>query len=426
MQIPARRSGLKCRSVSDLLEAAAAALSTPADLVERSAAARAAANGTTVDEVLSAWAGGAPVAAAAPATSPPAEAVAEEAAAEEAAAEEAVAPEETPVTAVAAAEEAVAEAPVIEVAPVVAPVVAEVEYEPEPEEPLVPVSIGTRMRTAVRVGAWTGAALGLVAFLIASGFWASSAAVTPDSGPFVQANPTSVMIGVALASVAFGAIVAGFSRAAAGWTNPAMQLSSSKPSTAWLGAFIGLVLGIVAGALLTAGFGTEIEGSGGLIQLPVLPTLAVMLAGGAILGAVTAAIAQLIGTPVAVEEEDRDEVSAVKGRLGNAMSIPAAGTVLLLLLVLPFGYILIQSNQLAPGRGAAIVAILAASGILGFAALAGSKPEMRISFGDLMVAIVGIGTVLLIIVAVLFYVGANEDGAEDGSEENATAIVQTV
>lgn len=56
--------------MSDLLAAAAAALGTPESLVKRSAEARAAASGTTVDEVLAAWAGGGSVAAPAPAPAP--------------------------------------------------------------------------------------------------------------------------------------------------------------------------------------------------------------------------------------------------------------------------------------------------------------------------------------------------------------------
>ena len=68
--------------MSEHLEAAAAAIGAPAELVAKSAAARAAASGTTADEVLAAWAGGT----AAPATSAPAPA-AEPAPAEEPAAE---------------------------------------------------------------------------------------------------------------------------------------------------------------------------------------------------------------------------------------------------------------------------------------------------------------------------------------------------
>lgn len=386
--------------MSELLETAATALGMPADLVQRSAAARATENGTTVDDVLSAWAGGAPIAVAVPsAEAQPSEPVVE-----------------APVSDAPPAAVVVLDPPVIEV-----PTAAEeVPVEAEPEERLEPVSMGRRIKTAVRVGAWTGAALGLVGFLVAGAFWADTTTAIPDTGPIVQVDATGVLIGAALVSILFGAIVAGLSRTAAASTDPAMQLSESKGSTAWIGAAMGLILGIVAGVLLTTGFGTEIEGGEGLIQLPVLPTLTVMLVGGAVLGAVTSLVPQLFGTPVAVADDDEKEVTEVKKRLGQAVSIPMSAAVILLLLVLPFAYVLIQSNELTSG-GAAIIAVLVASGILGFATLAGGKPEMRITGGDLLVAVVGIGTVLLILLAVLLI--NSGEGPEEGAPEEQTAIV---
>ncbi len=56
--------------MSEALSAASAALGIPEDLVQRSAAARAAETGMSVDEILAAWAGGGAIAAA-PAPSPP-------------------------------------------------------------------------------------------------------------------------------------------------------------------------------------------------------------------------------------------------------------------------------------------------------------------------------------------------------------------
>jgi len=76
--------------MSDLVNKVAELLNAPVDLVQRSAEARAAASGTTVDAVLSSWAGGESVASAAPA----AEAPKEEAPAEEEVVEEAPAEEE--------------------------------------------------------------------------------------------------------------------------------------------------------------------------------------------------------------------------------------------------------------------------------------------------------------------------------------------
>ena len=70
--------------MSDLVNKVAEILNAPVDLVQRSAEARAAASGVSVDDVLSSWAGGESVAASAPKDeAPAAEEVVEEAAAEE-------------------------------------------------------------------------------------------------------------------------------------------------------------------------------------------------------------------------------------------------------------------------------------------------------------------------------------------------------
>lgn len=378
-------------------------------MVQRSAAARAEVDGTSMDDVLAAWAGDAP---------PPEPTAAPEPEAGTGEPEPAPAPEaEAP-----AQEEPAAAAVSVPEMPAAAEPSPEMAIEPEPE--LEPVPLGTRVRTAVRIGAWTGAALGVIGFLVASAFWASDAATLEGTGPVVQTSPTGLVIGTALVSIVFGAVVAAMSRSATGWTNPAMQLAGSKAGTAWLGAAIGLVLGVVAGAVLQ-GFGTAIEGSDPpLVQLPVLATLLVMVIGGAILGALTAMVPQLLGVPVAVDEAHTEEVKTVKGRLGNALSIPLAGVLILALLVIPFGLTLIESNHLAPGVGGAVVAMVTAAGILGFSALAGSRPEMRISFGDLMVALIGIGVVLIIIISVLFAT-SNEDHPDEGPTEEA-AIVQMI
>jgi MFS family permease len=385
-------------TVSDLLPTVAAALNTPEALIKRSAAARAAANGTTIDDVLAAWAGGAPIVAAAPS-----------AAAEPAivTAEDKSDPAPEPVAAPAAS--VIAE-----------PLAVTVEAEPEPAVPLEPVPLSKRIRSATRVGAWTGAVLGLTGFLVATTWWAQNATVTGE-GPFtpvIQTTSRTVIIGAALVSILFGAITAGLSRASAAWASPGMQLRNSASSTGWLGAVIGLVLGIGAAALLTSGFGTPVEGTEGMVQLPVLPTLAVMLLGGAVLGAITAAITQTVAVPVAVEA---GEVADVRSRLGGALTIPAVALLTLVLLVLPFAWGLIQSAEITK-EAAALVAIITAIGILGFASLAGTRPNVKITFGEAMVALLGIVTVLIIVFAVLFARNPGEEPEEAGQE---AAVVTT-
>lgn len=397
-------------TVSDLLTAAAESLNVPEPLVERSAAARATANGTTVDDVLSAWAGGAPATAAATAApSPSPEA--------ESGPEPAPAPEAEPSTDAAPEPEPAAPAPEV-VVPAAAIAVA------EPEVSLEPIPLRRRVRTAMRVGAWTGAGLGLIGFMVASNWWAATATVTGE-GPFtpvIQVDSNGVVIGAALISVAFGAVIASLSRAAAAWANPGMQLSNSPSSTAWVGALIGLLLGVVAGAALASGFGIPVEGVEGVVQLPVLSTIGVMAIGGAVLGALTATVTQTLGVPVAVPEGDDEEIETVRRRLGAAFGIPLTGLLLLLLLVLPFAWALLESNHLTSG-GAAIVGILTAAGILGFASLAGTKPNIRLTFGEVMVALIGIGTLLVFILAVLFARSPHPEEAPAAEPEAAVVVV---
>jgi hypothetical protein len=390
--------------VSDLLTAAAEALGTPAELVSRSAAARAEANGTTTEEILEAWAGGAPAASPKPAETEPEPDVATEDSAAEEAAEPARAPELP--------------------AAVPEPAVAAYSEPEEPEQPLEPVAIKQRLRTAGRIGSWTGAILGLFAFVMAAASWSTTTSVTGEEtfSPIFITESNGVLIGVALVSVVFGAIVAAFARAAAGWVNPAMQLQSPKSRTAWLGGGLGLVLGVGAGALLAAGVGTAIEDSEGLIELPVLPTLIIMVLGGAFLGAITTAVTQVFGVPTAVDESDEVEVEVVRTRMGNAVAIPLGAIVLLALLVLPFARTLIESNHLTSG-GASAVAIITALGILTFASLAGSRPNMKIGKGEFLVAVAGIGIVVIIIFAVLTNLGGEHEAEEPPAEEAAAELV---
>lgn len=390
--------------MSDLLTTAAEVMGLPEALVARSADARASASGAERDAILTAWTGGAPIVTSEPEPAEPATHSAEPAAAE-------TVPEPAP-------------SPVVTIEVPRAPAAAVID-EPAEEEVVDPVPLARRLRTATRVGAWTGAGLGLFAFLAASTIWAPSASVTGEEtfAPVILVASTDVIIGSALVSILLGAIVAGLSRAAAGWVSKGMRLSNSPFSTGLIGAGLGLALGLVGGALLAGAFGQPVEGAEGMVELPVLATLAVMMLGGAVLGAITAVAPQLVGIPVAMGSEAGDEVDQVRSRLVGAIGVPTAAALLLAMLVLPFAYALIESNHLTSG-GAAIIAIITAAGILSFAALGGNQPNMRLSFGEVMIAVVGIATVVVVIFMVLNT--RDSAGHEEAPAEAEAAVVQLV
>jgi hypothetical protein len=369
--------------MSELLTAAATVLNAPEAIVKRSAEARAKAGGLTTDQVLAAWAGGAapPMAAAPAATS-----------VEPAMPTLTVMKEPAPPPSPPSQQAAVA---VVEAPPVLV-------MEPEVAVPPEPVAIGTRMTAAARIGAITGSILGVIGALVASPWLLPAASLAGEEGeyrPAVLVEGSRVVLATAFLSIVFGLIVASLSRTLTGWLSPGSALVGRQNLTRFIGAGAGLLLGLVAGSVLTSAFGVPVEGTEGMVSLPVMSALVVVLAGGALLGAVTAALVQAVGIPAGVAA-DKTEVDAVRSRLAGAVSVPLAGVAALALLVIPFAIVLIRSNHMAPG-GAAILAVIAAASVLAISGLSASRPGMRISRGEFLLALGGIGVVLTIIVAVL-------------------------
>lgn len=280
---------------------------------------------------------------------------------------------------------------------------------PVETEPIEPVALSTRLRTAIRVGAWTGAALGGIGFLVATSLWAESVTAVGETGSSVVivTRVAGLIAGTALVSIPFGAVVAGMARAACLWTHPGMRLRSSPAATAWWGGAIGLALGAAAGAVLAAGVGIPMEDEG-LVQLPVLRVLAVALLGGGALGAVTAGVTQAFAVPAVVDEGAEEEIERTRKRLLDAVRIPAAALFFLLLLVLPLGGTLVETEHLSKAAPP-ILAVLVAGGILGFAALIGSRPNIRISFGEFGVALAGVLIVVGVVLSVMFARGPTHE-----------------
>ena len=393
--------------MSELLAQAAAALNAPEAIVKRSAEARARAGGLSTDEVLAAWAGGGSVATAAPAAAAPTPA------AEAAMAEppQPASPQPVPVQAVEAS-------PMSAVAIAEPLVVEEVELHE-------PVALSQRVRTAGRIGAWTGSLLGLMGALMASTWLLTAASLDGAEGDFspsVLVTGSRFVLGTALLSVLFGLIVATLSRTLTGWLRPGAALAGHHGVTRLIGAGTGLVLGLAAGSVLASAFGVPVEGTEGLITLPVLSALIVVLLGGAALGWITAALVQIVGVPASLFESESHEFDAVRARLGSAIAIPLAGIIALLVLVVPFAYVLIESNHMASG-GASVLAIIVSASILGIAGVSASRPGMKIRTGEFVVAVGGIGLVILIIVAVFLARSEGDHEEEEPPAESASALV---
>lgn len=391
--------------MSEFLAAAAAVLNAPEELVLRSAEAKAQALGGTADDYLAAWGGGqAPPAPAAPAQPPPSADPLPQASepAEPARPDPAPAPQEAPIAA----------AVVVPQAPVV------VEEPPPP--PVDPAPLRVRRQLGGRLGAITGAAMGVVSLVALSPWLAARADTLGEEGawsPSLIVTPNLVIVGLVVLLGLYGIIVASFTTAAVGWHGPGMRVVAGRTPIIWGGALTGLVVGGATGGVLTGMFGTEIPGSEEL-EVSVMAALATVVLATTVLGWSVGQLSQALGVPEGMVGTEGEEAEDVRFRLGAAITLPVTGIGIIALLVLPAAYLFLRFPGWAPITGSVV-----AASILMFAGLSASRPGMRITRGEFLLAAAGIGVVVFILVAVLNTQGAGHSDDDHGTEHEALELV---
>lgn len=371
--------------MSDALASAAAATGVPEALLMRAASARAAVQGVSADDLLSAWGGGAPVPVAA---APPAEQT------------------EPPVSSVQPAAEEPPPEPVEPTAAAVAEPVAVVAVaQPEPEVIVEPEPLSARLGAGIRVGAIMGTVFGIVlAVLAAPLVFDALNAIQDDAGTrFVaELRPLSVVIGVAVLSALFGGLVARAVVIVPQWMRPGLGVATRPALSVIVGVVSGLVLGLLAAGILIGGLGEEsaIEGH---VAIDIVGSVVLAFIGGSVLGAVTGGVTQLMAQPVGSQEVADEEV---RERLSAAFTTPLMVVGGIAAIVVSLGFLLVQLPAAAP-----FIAILAAGSILGFAALAASgTSRIKVGATEFFVAAAGIGTVILFIALVFQAQGGGGHG----------------
>lgn len=391
--------------MSEFLAAAAAAMDAPEELVLRSAEAKAQALGGTADDYLRAWAGGeaapTPTAPAAPPQAAPAPPVEET--------PPPVAPEVVPSPVKTPAAAAVALQP--------AGAVAVVEEPPRPE--VDPAPLRVRSRLGGRLGAITGAATGLVTLVALTPWLAARADTLGEAGPFspsLLVAPDRVVVGLVVLFGVYGMILSLFTTAAVGWHGPGMRIVEGQGSIAVGGALTGFVIGGAAGGVVTGMFGTQLPGAEE-VEASVVAGLAVVVVGGTVLGWAVGQLSQVLGVPEGMAGAEGEEAGVVRFRLKSALALPVIGVGLIAVLVLPNAYLFLRFPAWAPIMGSVV-----AASILTFAGLSASRPGMRITKGEFLLAAAGIGVVVFILFAVLNTQGAGHHESEDDHGVEAEAI----
>ena len=388
--------------MSEFLAAAAAVLNAPEELVLRSAEAKASALGGTPDDYLAAWGGG--KSAPAPATPAPAPASAAP-----------PPPVEKP-----------PELPVPEVMP--APAVAAVAVQPGPvavvvEEPppptVEPAPLRVRRRLGGRLGAVTGAAMGLVTLVALIPRLATRVDTQGEEGVFSPSlilTPSSAITWLVVLFGFYGIVLALFTTAAVGWHGPGMRLEEGGMPIVVGGALTGFLVGAAAAGVGVGMFGTQIPGAEE-VETSVAAALVVIVLAGTVLGWAVGQISQVLGIPEGMAGAEGEEAGTVRFRLGSAIALPVVGLLTIASLVLPAAYLFLSFPGWAPIMGSVV-----AVSILTFAGLSASRPGMRITRGEFLLAAAGIGVVVFILVAVLNTQGAGHSESEEDHGVEAEAI----
>lgn len=372
----------------------------PDHLVERSAEARAAAQGTTVDEVLSAWSGGVALAPAAP----------------PAASAPVVAETEAPAAQVPApADPTPHQVPQPALEPVAVAAVEAVEDEEE-IEPVDPAPLADRVRLGAKVGAGFGAVLGLVSFAAMAPLVLTRLSQTTAAGAPAGEVTWTYVAATAVVWMVAGGIINVASRGIGRFRSPSFDTETGWVGSVFSGGFLGLVVGAAFGGVLYATGEASLSGT----QLLAVSPLSIMLTwlGWTVLGALIGGLGQAMAQPAALAGTEAEEARVVRKRLTEGLAIPVLATLVIVVIVVAFGSLLLRYASFAP-----LIAILVSIGTIGFAALMSSRPNLRVTKAEFLVAAAGVGVVLTMLALIA---AAVSDEGEEGAGEPAGHALEYV
>jgi len=203
-----------------------------------------------------------------------------------------------------------------------------------------------------------------------------------------------------------------------------LQESDSGPGdiggiayTAGPGLVGALLVGTAFGGVMYATSEASLSGT----QLLAVSPSSIMwtLLGWTVLGALIGGAGQAMAQPAALAGDEAEEARAVRKRITDGLAMPVLATLVIAVIVVSFGSLLLRFSGFAP-----LIAILVSIGTIGFAALMSSRPNLRVTRGEFLVAAAGVGVVLMMLAVIAAAVSG--DGHEDGAGEPAGHALEYV
>ena len=285
--------------------------------------------------------------------------------------------------------------------------VTALEVEEEEVEPIDPAPLMDRIRWGAWVGAAFGAVLGLASFPAMAPLMLSRLSqTTAGGGPAGEVTWTYVAATGAVWAVV-GAIINVASRGMGRFRSPAYDTETRWSGSVFSGGFLGLVVGTVFGGVLFATGEASLSGT----QLISVSPLSIMWTwlGWTALGALIGGIGQAMAQPAALSGEEAEEAREVRKRITEGLALPVLATLVIAVIVVAFGSLLLRYATFAP-----LIAILVSIGTIGFAAMMSSRPNLRVTKGEFLVAAAGVGVVLTMLALIAAAVSGEGHEADAG------------
>ena len=360
----------------------------PQMLVSRSAQARAEANGTDVNTVLSSWSSGTPT-----------EVVAAPVVEETVVAAPVV--EET-VVAAPVVEETVVAAPVVEEVVVASPVVEEtVVVTPLVEEVIEPpADLFSKIARAVQYGSLFGLVAGFIQAIVISTYLYDGLVLESETFNLIANYEKTTYIAALTTLTTFFAVLNTVNIKKLLESNfIGHGIKSTDRESIFQGIGLGLVFGSISGFFITSSIGQTIEpilpDDPTVFLLPVFGSFWRILLLSTVFQALISVLSVVLGVPKGLEEFEEEEAEIIRNRITGSAVIPLSAIMVGGFIAFLISQVFINFHDYAP-----LFALIISAAILMFAAVMSAGPKIKITKNEVLITVLGIITLTVVIASV--------------------------
>ena len=358
-----------------LVEEISNSTGVPQELVSRSAQARAEANGVDINNILSSWSSGEIVATTPQVDSP--ETVEEEVLVSETVEEEVLVSE------------------TVEGEVLVSEAVVDTIEEVGP-----PVNLSTKIIKTIQYGSLFGVVSGFIqAFILSSNLYDGLVLESETLKLIASYEQSRYILNLALTTTFFGVINAVNIKKILDTNFEGFGIKTSDRESVFLGLGLGLMFGSSSGFLITSSIGQVIEGvlpeDPTTYLIPVFGSFWRVLLLGIFCQSLIALITMILGVPKGLDIYEQEEADIVRKRITGSILVPFGAIISGGIVSVFISQVFINFHDYA-----VLFALIISATILLFASIMSSAPKIRITRNEVLIAGLGILTLIVIIASV--------------------------